>query len=73
MAMYDELRKQADVNPFTDDSDDFASLMSEPAVETRRLFLGLTPLQRLAISILLLVLSILMSATCLLATGRIGL
>jgi hypothetical protein len=65
--MLDDFRQQA-ADSFADDLDDFKP--PEPVRLPSR-FLGLAPVQLFLASLLLLALTCLLSAFCLLATGRV--
>ena len=65
--MIDDLRSQAD----TTFEDDDLPPPEEPEIHTRRDFLGMSPLQRFIIAVLLLVIVLLLSSFCLLITGKI--
>jgi hypothetical protein len=65
--MLDDFRQQA-ADSFADDLDDYNP--PEPTRLPSR-FLGLTPPQLFLVSLLLLILTCLLSAFCLLATGRV--
>lgn len=64
--MLDDFRQQA-ADSFADEIDEF----QPPAVSRPSKFLGLTPAQMFIVSLLVLVLACLLSAFCLLATGRV--
>jgi hypothetical protein len=64
--MLDDFRQQA-ADSFADDIEEF----QPPPVAKPFKFLGLTPPQMFIVSLLLMVLACLLSAFCLLATGRV--
>jgi hypothetical protein len=66
--MLDDLRN--DASSYYDD-DDFQEL-SKPAESPKR-FLGMTPFQRFVIALLLLIVTCILSAVCLLVTERVAL
>lgn len=68
--MLDDLREQADNAAFLDDEDgDIFGYNDESAGPT--LFLGMTPVQRFVIAIMLLMMTCILSTFCLLVTERI--
>ncbi len=64
--MIDDLREQAGDTSYFDEEEIF----NVPAAPQRN-FLGMTPAQRLIVAILLLSITCLLSAFCLLATGSV--
>ena len=81
--MFDNLREQADSTPFYEDESQFRDVEDlRPAAPPPRntgtassggRFLGMTPLQRFIIAVLLLISVCVLGSMCLLATGRISL
>jgi hypothetical protein len=67
--MLDALRN--DASSYYDDDDDFQEL-SEPAEKPKQ-FLDMTPFQRFVIALLLLIVTCILSAACLLVTERVAL
>ena len=68
--MLDDFRHQADSSLF--DEEETPSFDELPSV-TKREFLGLSPVQRFVIALLLLFLVVLLSSFCLLVTGKVAL
>ena len=66
--MLDDFRGQADT-PFFDE--DVQSDYENYETQTRREFLGMTPIQRFVIAIMLLLITLLLSTFCLLVTGKV--
>lgn len=64
--MFDDLREQAGDTSYFEEEEIFA-VTAAP----QRDFLGMTPAQRLIVAILLLFITCLLSAFCLLATGSV--
>jgi hypothetical protein len=64
--MLDDFREQANASPFFDDDDAHTS-----APPPRDRFLGMTPLQRFVIAMMLLLMACLLSTFCLLIAGKI--
>ena len=66
--MLDDFRSQADT-PFFDEETqpDYENYETQ----TRREFLGMTPVQRFVIAFMLLLITLLLSAFCLLVTGKV--
>ena len=79
--MFDNLREQADSTPFYEDEARFRDVEDlRPAAPPPRdpgpsggRFLGMTPLQRFILAILLLISVCVLGSMCLLVTGRISL
>jgi hypothetical protein len=74
--MLDDFREQADTGSFFDDLEEEeqeAPRRQVLAPLSRNRFLGMTSVQRFILALLLLVATCLVSAACLLATGRIAL
>ncbi len=69
--MLDDLREQADNAAFLEDDDDFFDVDRGSFAQT--LFLGMTPMQRLIISVMLLMMVCILSTFCLLVTEKISL
>ena len=66
--MLDDFRSQADTPFFDEDAQpDYENYETE----TRREFLGMTPVQRFVIAIMLLLITLLLSTFCLLVTGKV--
>jgi len=73
MTDFDDLRSLAaddDYSGFDDDDDDFASI--DTADGSGTLFLGMTPVERMFISIFLFMNVAVLGVALLLATGRMG-
>jgi hypothetical protein len=68
--MFDDLRQQADDSAFQEEEQDSYSLV-EKAPRPKRNFLGMTPPQRFVIAVMLLMMTCVLSAFCLLVTERI--
>jgi ABC-type Na+ efflux pump permease subunit len=72
--MIDDFRQQADAGSFLDDDDELdgetTKTPKEMQVSGQRI-LGMTPVQRFVIAFLLLILTCLFSALCLLASGKV--
>lgn len=66
--MLDDLRSQANASSFFDE--DEIEPFEELKPETPHYFLGLKPAQRFVISLMLLMITVLLSSFCLLATER---
>ncbi len=75
--MFDNLREQADSVPFYEDEAEFSQMESAPVnpskPPTKGLFLGMTPLQRFIIAVMLLIAVCSLGSMCLLITGKISL
>ncbi len=81
--MFDDLREQADSTPFYEDEAQFQDAEARrPATKPPRQvsfnfengrFLGMTPLQRFILAMLLLISVCVLGSMCLLITGRISL
>ncbi len=81
--MFDNLRDQADSTPFYEDEaqfrdvEDLRPAAAPPPRNTGSSgggrFLGMTPLQRFIVAILLLISVCVLGSMCLLVTGKIGL
>ncbi len=78
--MFDNLRDQANSTPFYEDEDQFREAEGlEPAPPPRRVasgngqFLGMTPLQRFIVAVMLLIAVCALGSMLLLITGRISL
>lgn len=68
--MLDDLREQADNAAFLDDEDgDIFGYEDESATPT--LFLGMTPVQRFVIAVLVMMMTCILSLFCLLVTERV--
>jgi hypothetical protein len=71
--MLDDLREQADAGTFFDDLEEEETKPRRgPSPLTRDQFLGMTSVQRLVIALMLLITTCLISALCLLLTGKIA-
>ncbi len=70
--MLDDLREQADNAAFLEDDADFFDV-ERSSSSIQALFLGMTPVQRLIISVMLLMMVCILSTFCLLVTERIAL
>ena len=67
--MFDDLRKDADIG-FPEEGDD--NIESSPAFQQpEKHFLGMTPLQRFIIALMLLMMTCIISTFCLLVTEKI--
>ena len=75
--MFDNLREQANSTPFYEDEADFNEAVSAPPkpqkTSTGGHFLGMTPVQRFIIAVMLLIAVCALGSMCLLITGKIGL
>lgn len=72
--MLDNLREEASSKPFFEDeaqSQQAASGVQPPARKSGK-FLGMTPMQRFVIALLLMFLTCTLGMMCLLLTGKIG-
>ena len=71
--MLDDLREQADAGTFFDDIEEEEETKPRRGASflSRDRFLGMTSAQRLIIALMLLITTCLISALCLLATGKI--
>lgn len=69
--MLDDLREQAETGTFFDELEEEIETDASPSPLSQEVFLGMTSLQRFIIAIMLLLVSCLFSALCLLATGKI--
>jgi hypothetical protein len=74
--MFDEFRQEADEYSFEDalnakDEQDVYAFKEEPAPK-KRTFLGMTPVQRFVIAVLLLMMACILSSFFLLVTERIA-
>jgi len=67
--MFDDLRAQASVAPFLDE-EEAPELEATPRQNDR--FLGMTPIQRFVLSVMLLLVSCIFSAAFLLITGKVA-
>ncbi len=71
--MFDDLRQQAAQGPLgqpEEEEQDIYAMQEAPAVPRDRL-LGMTPVQRFVIALLLLFMSVILSSLCLLVTQKI--
>ncbi|MGA7193152.1 MAG: hypothetical protein WBW94_05915 [Anaerolineales bacterium] len=73
--MFDNLREQANSSPFYEEEAQFQSAEgSNPAASRRsNRFLGMTPMQRFIISVILMMMVCLVGAMFLVVTGKFGL
>ncbi len=73
--MFDNLREQANSNPFYEEEAQFQSVegTTPPLGHASSHFLGMSPLQRFIISMMLMMMVCLVGAMFLLVTGKIGL
>ncbi|MBC8504800.1 MAG: hypothetical protein H8D34_08075 [Chloroflexi bacterium] len=69
--MLDDLRDQADDAVFLEDGDEFSE--ADQGFPGQALFFGMTPVQRLIISVMLLMMVCILSTFCLLVTEKIAL
>ncbi len=71
--MFDDLRQQAAAGPLgqPEEEQDIYSMKEEPAVQHRDRLLGMTPVQRFVIAVLLLLMAIILSSLILLVTEKI--
>ncbi len=68
--MLDDLREQADDAAFLEDEDDFFDLDYDSPAQT--LFLGMTPVQRFIIAVMVMMMVCILSTFCLLVTEKIA-
>lgn len=68
--MLEDFRAQANASSFDEEE---PKPLEEPAVETRRYFLGMSPAQRFVVALILLVLVVMLGSFFLLITGKIAL
>ena len=68
--MFDDLRQQADDTSFEEEEKDSYSY-KDKAPKVKREFLGMTPPQRFVVAVMLLMMTCVLSAFCLLVTERI--
>ena len=68
--MFDNLREQANSTPFYEDEAQFQSVPASPASSR---FLGMTPMQRFVISVMLMIMVCAIGAMFLVVTGKFGL
>ena len=73
--MFDNLREQANSNPFYEEEAQFQSAeeTNPSASHSSSRFLGMTPMQRFIISVMLMMMVCTIGAMFLLVTGKIGL
>jgi ABC-type antimicrobial peptide transport system permease subunit len=73
--MFDNLREQANAAPFYEDEAQFQSVEEPASVATgaQDRFLGMSPIQRFIISVMLMMMVCTIGAMFLLVTGKIGL
>jgi hypothetical protein len=67
--MFDDLRQQADDTSFEEEQDAYS--YQDKARKPKRTFLGMTPPQRFVLAVMLLLMTCLLSAFCLLVTDKI--
>ena len=72
--MFDNLREQANSTPFYEDEAQFQSVEgTNPVSPSSSRFLGMTPMQRFVISVMVMVMVCLVGAMFLVVTGKFGL
>jgi len=72
--MFDNLREQANSTPFYEDEAQFQSVEgTNPASPASSRFLGMTPMQRFVLSLMLMMMVCLVGAMFLVVTGKFGL
>jgi hypothetical protein len=72
--MFDNLREQANSTPFYEDEAQFQSVEgTNPTSPTSSRFLGMSPIQRFVISVMLMIMVCAIGAMFLLVTGKFGL
>jgi len=73
--MFDNLREQANAAPFYEDEAQFqsAEVPASPGIHASSRFLGMSPVQRFVISVILMIMVCTIGAMFLLVTGKIGL
>ena len=74
--MFDNLREQANASPFYEEEAQFQSAETPEATAAPRTpghFLGMTPMQRFIISVMLMIMVCTIGAMVLLITGKFGL
>ena len=72
--MFDNLREQANSTPFYEDEAQFQSVEgTNLASPSSSRFLGMTPMQRFVISVMVMVMVCLVGAMFLVVTGKFGL
>ncbi len=72
--MFDDLRQQAAEGPLGQPEDEETQdiySMKEMPVQSRDRFLGMTPVQRFIIAVMLLLMTLILSSLCLLVTEKI--
>jgi len=69
--MLDDLREQADNSVYLEDEDDFFEMDYETPEQT--LFLGMTPVQRFIIAVMILMMVCILSTFCLLVGEKVSL
>ncbi|MBI5841602.1 MAG: hypothetical protein HZB19_16040 [Chloroflexi bacterium] len=73
--MFDNLREEANASPFFEDEAKFqpaAGTTADPAMRKTK-FLGMTPIQRFVIAVMMMIAVCTLGMMCLLITGKIGL
>jgi hypothetical protein len=75
ISMFDNLREEASSSLYEDRAKFIpaAGTTSDPAMRKANRFLGMTPIQRFIIALLLMIAVCSLGAMCLLVTGRVGL
>lgn len=68
--MLEDFREQAESTSFLDD-EEAPAFIEESPVERERKFLGMTPAQRFVIALMLLLMTFILSAFCLLVTEKV--
>ncbi len=72
--MFDNLREQANSTPFYEDEAQFQSVEgTNPTSPSSSRFLGMTPMQRFVISVMVMMMVCLVGAMFLVVTGKFGL
>ncbi len=74
--MFDNLREDANSSPYFEEKAKFqpaAGTSADPATRQSSKFLGMTPVQRFIIAVMLMIVVCNLGLMCLLMTGRIGL
>jgi len=73
--MFDNLREEANSSPYFQENAKFlpaAGTTSDPVVSKPRKLLGMTPVQRFIIAVMLAIVVCNLGLMCLLVTGRMG-
>jgi hypothetical protein len=69
--MLDDLREQADSAEFLEEEGDFFGYDEAPSMRAQ-LFMGMTPVQRFVIAVMILMMTCILSSFCLLVTEKIA-